>query len=75
MSNQAATSKFGANYPAASFYVTTRGKLEYNPQAYRRVTEVRTAPGGNGVCGYDVAILILDSVFPRVWPVENHHYR
>lgn len=61
---QCGKSSFGANYDASAFYVTTKGSLSYNPQDYMRVTEVRNAPGGNGVCGYDVAILMLDTVVP-----------
>lgn len=60
------SSPVGAEYSPDAFFVTTvsgsNGGLPMNASAYHFVNEVREAPGGNDVCGYDVAILMLSDV-------------
>lgn len=61
---QCNVSTFSSPYNTASFYVTTRTSFSQNPNDYRQLSNILLPPGGNDVCGYDVALLILDSNVP-----------
>lgn len=52
---------FGPSYPASSVFISTLVSLDQNPNSYSGVREVVVPPGSNGVCGNDVALLILDA--------------
>lgn len=56
------TAEFGAPYDPGSFYVSTEDTLTQS-SAFVGVREVVVPPGGNDVCGFDVAMLILDQPF------------
>jgi hypothetical protein len=53
--------KFGANHPATSFYVTTKKSFSQNPADYHTVQKVESVPVGATApfCGSDAAILVL----------------
>lgn len=53
------TAEFGAPYATSSFYVSTDDTLSQS-SPFVGVREVVVPPGGNDVCGFDVAMLILD---------------
>ena len=50
---------FGAPYPTGSFYVSSDDELTQS-SSFSGVLEVVVPPGDNDVCGFDVAMLILD---------------
>ncbi len=52
-------SSFGAPYATSSFYVSSDDELSQTSN-FSGVVEVVLPPGGDDVCGFDVAMLILD---------------
>ena len=52
------TSMFGGTYPAQNIYVTTDTTLSQNGRFYG-AREVIVPPNGSGVCGNDIALIIL----------------
>lgn len=52
---------FDGVHPVDRFYVTTRAAHTFNPADYHRVAEVVVDASRAGVCGGDVALLILDA--------------
>ncbi|HHH27609.1 MAG TPA: trypsin-like serine protease, partial [Polyangiaceae bacterium] len=61
---QCGVSNFSSPYDYSSFYVTTRTTFTQNPNDYRQIVDILLPPGSNEVCGYDVALMILDSNVP-----------
>jgi hypothetical protein len=55
---------FGSAYGGDQIFVTTQTQVSQDSDAYYGVTEVITPPG-DGLCGYDIALLVLDSVVPN----------
>jgi hypothetical protein len=55
---------FGDPVSATSMRVSTQGQIR-GPRVFHRVSEIRTAPGGSDLCGYDVALLILSDVIAQ----------
>ncbi|HVV85754.1 MAG TPA: trypsin-like serine protease, partial [Kofleriaceae bacterium] len=53
---------FGAARPPDHFFITTRTPMTQMPGDYHEVTEIRTPPGGSGVCGRDLVLLRLISL-------------
>jgi len=58
------TTTFGAPYDDGTLYVSTRPQLSYNPGDYHGSMDVLIPPGGNGVCGRDIALLVLENPVP-----------
>jgi hypothetical protein len=55
-----ATVVFGPAGDPSSFHVTTLPNLfSFDPDDYHPVAEIRIPPGGDAVCGRDVALLVL----------------
>ena len=54
-----ATVEFGPPGSPSTFHVTTLPAFTFDPADYHAVAEIRIPPGGNGVCGRDVALLVL----------------
>src|SRR5262245_57970733 len=50
---------FGPARAPGTFYVTTRPMFTFTPSDYHPVAEVVIPPGGDLVCGRDVALLVL----------------
>lgn len=75
------TAEFGTPYATSSFYVSTDDTLSQS-SPFVGVLEVVVPPGGNDVCGFDVAMLILDQpldaipLIPRLdqEPMPNEGY-
>jgi len=61
---QCGVSTFSQPFPIDSFYVTTRTSFTQNPSDYRQIVDIQVPPDGNEVCGYDVALITLDSNVP-----------
>ncbi|MCA9625862.1 MAG: trypsin-like serine protease [Myxococcales bacterium] len=62
---QCGVTEFSAPYPVTSFYVTTNTSFSNNPADYRNVAEVHLPPSdGTAFCGFDQAIVVLDSLIP-----------
>lgn len=55
---------FGSVLPARAFQVTTDTYMSYNNPSDYGVDEVMVVPGGSGVCGNDMALLLLDANVP-----------
>lgn len=53
-------SKFAKPYSASAFFVTTKQQMGFNASDYHMVSEV-LVPGPLGVCGADVALLVLNT--------------
>ncbi len=60
-------STFGATYQPSAFYVSTDVKVGYSSN-FTRAQEVRVPSNGADMCGYDVALLVLDSKITGVTP-------
>ena len=54
-----ATVTFGPPGNPSTFHVTTRPAFTFDPGDYHAVAEIRIPPGGDAVCGRDVALLVL----------------
>lgn len=75
------TAEFGTPYATSSFYVSTADTISQS-SPFVGVLEVVVPPGGNDVCGFDVAMLILDQpldatpLVPRLdqAPIPNEGY-
>lgn len=51
--------KFGAVYGATSLYVTTKTSFTQSPADYHPSKEILVPPGDGGVCGQDLAVVVL----------------
>lgn len=57
---------FGPPFDASTFFVTTHAQFTQDINAYHRVREVVTLPVDDGLCGQDMALLVLaDLVAPE----------
>ncbi len=57
------TSGFAAPYPANGLFVSTQQQLTQNPNDYH-ATKATVIPPGEGVCGRDVALMVLQDPVP-----------
>jgi hypothetical protein len=56
--------RFGPAGAPGSYHVTTRPMLTATPSDYHAVAEIAIPPGGDRVCGHDVALLVLAANVP-----------
>jgi hypothetical protein len=56
--------KFGPTYGGNTLYATTLTTFTYDPSNYHRGREVIIAPGSDDVCGYDMALVVLEELVP-----------
>lgn len=61
---QCGRSGFGNKFSASNILITTETYLPQNPRAYYPGAEVFTPPGGNDMCGFDLALVILSDNVP-----------
>jgi MYXO-CTERM domain-containing protein len=54
-------SGFGTAYEARFVMVTPQAYMQQNYQSFIGGREIHVAPGGNDMCGYDIALVILKS--------------
>lgn len=57
-------SMFGTVFDAENVFVSTRFRLENEPDAYLPVSQIHIPPGGDDVCGYDIALVELAQNVP-----------
>jgi MYXO-CTERM domain-containing protein len=62
------TSEFGTTYSPQNIAVSANTALNRAAQFYP-VREVQVPPGGNDVCGSDIALIILDGRFNTITPM------
>ena len=61
---QCGRTRFGATYSPRNIFWTTRGYLTQNSNDYYASREIVVPPGGNDMCGYDIALVILQRSIP-----------
>lgn len=61
------SSPFGTPYNASQLFITTDNQIDYGSN-FVRGQEVRVPSEGNDTCGYDVALIILQSSIKSVTP-------
>lgn len=57
-------SKFGPSIGSQNIFVSTRSRLDDDPDNYFQVADVHIPPGGDDVCGYDIALVELTMKIP-----------
>lgn len=57
-------SGFGAKFSASNILISPATYMPQNPRAYFAGVEVHTPPGGNDMCGFDIALVILKDNVP-----------
>jgi hypothetical protein len=57
-------SKFGPKSSASGMFVSTETQASQDGRRYVGVREIIVPPGGNDVCGFDMALLILSNNIP-----------
>jgi MYXO-CTERM domain-containing protein len=69
---QCGRTRFGAAHSARSVFWTTRAFLTQNANDYYGSREIIVPPGGNDMCGYDIALVILSRAIPSsvAQPIE-----
>jgi len=65
---QCGRTNFGAKYDARDIYVTTDTVMSQNG-TYINGAEIHVPPGGSDMCGYDIALIILNRSFNNVTPI------
>lgn len=64
-------SAFGSTYRASNVMVTTQTTMPQDPNGYAaRGAEILVPPGGNDMCGFDIALVVLDRPITGVTPIE-----
>ena len=53
---------FGPPFAASNLFVTTQARFTQDADDYHRVREVVTLPVEDGLCGHDMALLVLDDL-------------
>lgn len=66
---QCGRTTFGSKYDARDIYVTTKTYMTQNTRDYINGAEVHVPPGGSDMCGYDIALIILNNKFNNVTPI------
>lgn len=57
-------SGFGAKFSASNILISPETYMPQNPRAYFAGVEIHTPPGGNDMCGFDIALVILKDNVP-----------
>lgn len=61
---QCGQTTFGSPFTASNILVTTETYMPNNPRSYTAGQEIHIPPGGNDMCGFDIALVILNRSIP-----------